>query len=44
MPTVLSLLHPVIAAVSDAAKMLVDESRRPGGPRGGGDRSIWRTR
>ena len=30
MPVVASLLPPVITAVNDAAKMLVEESRRPG--------------
>ena len=39
MPVVVSLLPPVIAAVTDAAKMLVAESRRPDGPRGGGDKA-----
>ena len=39
MPVVVSLLPPVIAAVTDAAKMLVEESRRPDGPRGAGDKA-----
>ena len=34
-----SLLAPVIDAVSEAADMLVSESRRPGGPRGAGDKA-----
>ena len=34
-----SLLAPVIDAVSEAADMLVRESRRPGGPRGAGDKA-----
>ena len=39
MPIVLSLLQPVIAAVTHAGKMLVEESRRPDGPRGAGDKA-----
>ncbi len=39
MPSIVSLLPRVTAAVTDAAKMLVDESRRPGGPRGAGDKA-----
>ena len=39
MPVVASLLPPVITAVNDAAKMLVEESRRPGGPRGAGHKA-----
>lgn len=36
MPIVASLLPRAIAAVTDAGKMLAEESRRPGGPRGAG--------
>ena len=36
---VVSLLPPVIAAVTDARKMLVEESRRPDGPRSAGDKA-----
>ena len=39
MPIVISLLPPVIAAVTDAAKMLVEESRCPRGPRGAGHKA-----
>ena len=39
MSTIVSLLPPVIAAVTDAAKMLVEESRRPRGPRGAVDKA-----
>lgn len=34
-----ALLPAVIDAVAGAAAMLVEESRRPGGPRGGGDKA-----
>ena len=39
MSIVNSLLSPVTAAVTDAAKMLVEESRRPDGSRGAGDKA-----
>ena len=39
MQVVVSLLPPVIAAVTDAGKMLVEESRSPDGPRGAGDKA-----
>lgn len=39
MPNIVSLLPPVIAAVTNAAKMLVEESHRPSGVRGAGDKA-----
>ena len=39
MPTFASLVPAVIEAVDEAATMLVDESRRPAGPRGAGDKA-----
>ena len=39
MSTIVSLLPPVMAAVTGAAKMLADESRRALGPRGAGDKA-----
>ena len=39
MPIVLSLLQPVIAAVTHAGRMLIEESRRTDGPRGADDKA-----
>ena len=39
MPVVDKLLPPVVAAVTHAGEMLIQESRRPDGPRGAGDKA-----
>ena len=39
MPVVDRLLPPVVAAVTHAGEMLIQESRRPNGPRGTGDKA-----
>ena len=39
MPSVASLLPAVIDAVAETSTMLVEESRRPAGPRGAGDKA-----